>query len=294
MNSNNITITTETQINNYLTSQNVNSLAKSTKRLYTVVLKTKFLPFCIDNNILVLDSTIVEYFDKFIEYLTNQNLTSQSIQQYLIILKFFLKKINITVSYTYKIPRDSKQKHALKHQNRWFTSLNIAQCKTYVFSKNHIRNRILVRILCETGARINEISNIKISDINLNSCEILLSVSKTTPRLVFISQDTGLYIEKYFKEKNINPTSNNTLFPSANQIWRIVIDMLTDLKLKSKGDGRGPHTFRHYVATQLYFSKGMDLTEVAFLLGDKPETISNNYLHPDSTMLRTRMQKFQH
>jgi hypothetical protein len=29
-------------------------------------------------------------------------------------------------------------------------------------------------------------------------------------------------------------------------IYKIIDSMLKDLGLKTKGDGRGPHTFRHY------------------------------------------------
>ncbi|WP_363321033.1 tyrosine-type recombinase/integrase, partial [Desulfobacula sp.] len=54
-----------------------------------------------------------------------------------------------------------------------------------MFKINHIRNHLLVRLMCETGARINEIANICVGDIKLKEKAILLSWSKTTPRPVF-------------------------------------------------------------------------------------------------------------
>ena len=45
-------------------------------------------------------------------------------------------------------------------------------------------------------------------------------------------------------------------------IYKIIDTMLKDLNLKTKGDGRGPDTFRHYVATNLRYNFRMDLDHV--------------------------------
>lgn len=37
--------------------------------------------------------------------------------------------------------------------------------------------------------------------------------------------------------------------------------------------------------------RGMELTDVAFLLGDTPETISSRYLYPNAEMLQNRIKK---
>ena len=65
------------------------------------------------------------------------------------------------------------------------------------------------------------------------------------------------------------------IFPGKNMIYKIIYSMLKDLDLKTKGDGRGPHTFRHYVATNLRYNFRMDLDHVARLLGDTQKTISS-------------------
>jgi integrase len=53
--------------------------------------------------------------------------------------------------------------------------------------------------MCETGARINEIANIRVCDIKLKEKAILLSWSKTTPRPVFFTPETAIYLDKHLE-----------------------------------------------------------------------------------------------
>ena len=72
-------------------------------------------------------------------------------------------------------------------------------------------------------------------------------------------------------------------------IKKIVTNMLTDLGLKNGADGRGPHTFRHWLATYLHYEQDVSMMDIAFLFGDKVETIRDNYIHPTPRMLRRRV-----
>ncbi|MFK5952480.1 MAG: site-specific integrase [Desulfobacterium sp.] len=282
-----------TQVNSYLQSPNTVALAEKTKTLYRAVLHKKLIPFCEINDITTLDDDFKTHIGAYSKYLQASGLSAHSTQQYLTITKIFMTAIGAPIKFTFKIPRPAKQAFDLKHQKRWFNDRDIARCKTYPFPRNHIRNHVLVKLMVETGARVNEIANIKVGDIQLEKGTILLGVSKTIPRPVFFSQETGIYLGQYLAAKFPDPAMDTfkRIFPGSNQIWRIIIEMLTDLGMKSHGDGRGPHTFRHFTATDLHFVRGMDLTDVAFLLGDTPETISTRYLHPNAEMLQSRMKK---
>ena len=162
-----------------------------------------------------------------------------------------------------------------------------------MFKVNHIRNHLLVRLMCETGARINEIANISVCDIKLKEKAILLSWSKTTPRPVFFTPETAIYLDKHLEAffPDSAKDSFKKIFPGKNMIYKIIDSMLKDLGLKTKGDGRGPHTFRHYVATNLRYNFRMDLDHVARLLGDTQKTISSRYLHPTAEMLHNLMNR---
>lgn len=283
----------EKQVNIYLNAPNTCALAKKTRTLYRAVLLKKFLPFARGRGMLSMDGEIQGAMDDYTRFLTDAGLSAHSTQQYLTITKIFMAAAGRPVKYTFKIPRAEKQAHDLKHQQRWFNDRDIARCKTYRFPKNHTRNHVLVRLMIETGARVNEIANIRVGDVQLDKGTILLGVSKTIPRPVFFSQETGIYIGQFLGKQfpDMAMDAFKQIFPGSNQIWRIIVEMLTALGLKKKGDGRGPHTFRHFTATDLHFVRGMDLTDVAFLLGDTPETISSRYLHPNAEMLQSRMKK---
>lgn len=272
----------ESQINQYFNSQNTMALAVSTKALYSTVIRKKLLYFCKNNGINRLNEKFVNQMDNFADFLLKQKISAHTTQSYLTITKLLFSFHGFHIKHTYKIPRQDKQAFDLKHEKRWFSGEDIAQCKTYMFRNDHIRNHLLVRLMCETGARINEIANISVCDVKLKEKTILLSMSKTTPRPVFFTPETAIYLDKHLKASFPDPEKDSfkKIFPGKNMIYKIIDSMLKDLGLKTKGDGRGPHTFRHYVATNLRYNFKMDLDHVARLLGDTQKTISSRYLHP--------------
>ncbi len=94
-------------------------------------------------------------------------------------------------------------------------------------------------------------------------------------------------INQYFKSQNTMALADSTkalynavLRKKLLPFYKIIDSMLKDFGLKTKGDRRGPHTFRHYMATNLRYNFRMDLDHVARLLGDTQKTISSRYLHP--------------
>nr|WP_321399408.1 site-specific integrase [uncultured Desulfobacter sp.] len=283
----------ENQIESYLTHPHTIGLSKETRKAYKCVLQGQLLYFCEKSQITTLDTSFESNMENFVSFLLGRGADPYTIQHYLTVTKFFLKKIGHQVNHTYKIPRDAKRRHDLKHQRRWFSDQDIALCMTYRFPAMHIRNHLLVRLLVETGARVNEIAHIQVGNVNFEKRTILISYSKTIPRPVFFSQESGIFMKRYFADKFPDPAlvSDENIFPGKNQIYKVIVGMLDDLDLKSHGDCRGPHTFRHYVATYLHYVKNMKLTSVAALLGDTPETISGNYLHPTAEMLQSEVER---
>ncbi len=269
------------------------ALADSTKALYNTVLRKKLLPFCEENGITKLNGNFTDHMDSFGEFLHHKKVSAHTTQSYLTITKLLFTFHGHHIKHTYKIPRQAKQAFDLKHEKRWFSGEDIAKCKTFMFKINHIRNHLLVRLMCETGARINEIANICVCDIKLKEKAILLSWSKTTPRPVFFTPETAIYLNKHLEASFPDPEKDSfkKIFPGKNMIYKIIDSMLKDLGLKTKGDGRGPHTFRHYVATNLRYNFRMDLDHVARLLGDTQKTISSRYLHPTAEMLHNLINR---
>lgn len=273
------------KITKYLNS--VAHLAPNTRDLYKNALQ-KLMGFCDCSHIKT------DIIPAYVEFLKASGCNGKTIQQYLTIAKMFFRYNGIEINYSYRIPADERKAAKLKALNRWFTEEDVEKCKNYTFSglinsTNPARNQLIVHLLIDTGARVREISCIKRKDVNLKARTVFLSDSKTEPRPAFFSKNTARLLSKYFKTLMVS--DNYRLFPSTTQVQKIINDMLVDLGLKHGADARGPHTFRHYVATWLHYEGGMSIVDIAFLLGDTPDTITKNYIHPTSKMLQRRVNE---
>lgn len=283
----------EEQINQYFQYQPTSALAKTSLKSYRQALEGKLVPFCKAKGVKRLDESFIQYMDEYVVYMRMSRCKGQTITSYLTITKMLFKFLGIPLEYSYRIPREDKQAQDLKREKRWFTRHDIALCMTYVFKRNHNRNHALIRIMCETGARLNEIATVKYEDIFLFENKIRLGVSKTVPRTVQIWPETSIYLERFLAKKFPTPPMDRTVtvFPGKNRIYKLTTDMLEDLGIKGPKDGRGPHTFRHFLATYLFFEKEADITDIAYLLGDEPDTIKNHYLHPTPEMMSKRLRR---
>ena len=279
-------------IDNYLSSQVYFSLGGSSKKLYLSVLN-KLKGFVSNQG---TDNVSLDSFpmDEFVEWLKGYEISGRSIQQYLTIVKIFFKWAGHPIEYTYRIPADERKEAKQKSLDRWFDEGEIAMCLGYDFpdAQNEslrVRNQAIVRLLIETGMRVQELANVRSENIDLDDCVMLVSESKTVPRPVFFTWETkDLLVKVRISQRGVFDTdwTNQKVFPSVNQIQKVINDMLVDMGLKNGSDGRGPHTFRHWTATSLFYDGQMRLEDIAFLLGDQPETIRSTYLHPTTRMLQ--------
>lgn len=270
-------------------------LAKDTLESYSYSLQS-FVDFA-KNRIQSIDDITEDMLKRYTAHLrTTKKCSATSIQQYVTILKLMLRWADHHVKYTYRMPSKDKKVIKLKRMNRWFTEEDVKRCLEYQFHVFHNRNHLMVRLMIETGARVREIAQVETRDINAVKCTARIRESKTEPRTVFYSQETGKVFGLVIKDiKNAKMKGKDIkhikIFPSVKQMKRIVSDMLIDLGLKNTKDGRGPHTFRHYCATYLHYMGGLSISDIGFLLGDTPDMIRSRYLHPTPEMLQGRMDQ---
>jgi len=270
-------------------------VAANTYSNYQTLLAGSFVPFCEGANITQDDfiANPSEIMERYTTHLESRSSSGSSIKQHVMIIKAAYKKIyGRNIHYTYKFNAEYKQQKRIKDLQRWFDEEDIADCLAYEFPlvREEItrkRNMLLIRLLVETGARIDEISNIKKSDVDMARNFIMIAVSKTVPRHVFFSPASKVLLQEILQGME----DIQEIFPSTGCVKKIVTEMLEVLGMKSSGDGRGPHTFRHYCATYLYYVGQMDIEDVATILGDTPVTIKSHYLHPTPAVLYQRVSK---
>ncbi len=71
------------------------------------------------------------------------------------------------------------------------------------------RDSLLVRLLYDTGARVSEITNLKLKDIDLAIREVQVMGKGKKPRTVYFHESTGELLKKYLLTNNV--TSPNAL-----------------------------------------------------------------------------------
>ena len=219
-----------------------------------------------------------------------RQITDQSVQQHINNVKIFLAWLGHPVEYTYKISNHDKQAKKRKHSKRWLSENEVAMCLNYPFENsskiNQIKYRLIIRLLVETGCRAKELACLQGYEVDIDEQTLYLSTSKTEPRPAFFSPITQ---ELFLKLKKKKGAWKGELFPSVDRIKQVVNEMLGELGLKNGKDGRGPHVFRHYMSSYLFFIGKMRIEEIAVLMGDTVQIVQSVYLHAPELVLREKI-----
>jgi integrase/recombinase XerC len=155
-----------------------------------------------------------------------------------------------------------------------------------------IRNRCLLEILFSTGARIGELINIKLKDINIHNKEIKVLGKGNKERIVYINDHTVNALNKYLNESRpilLNNKRSDNLFINhigGNLTTRGVRDILDNIIKKSSLNIKvTPHMFRHTFATML-LNEGCDLKSVQELLGHVNMSTTQIYTHVSNNYIK--------
>ncbi len=158
------------------------------------------------------------------------------------------------------------------------------------------RNKLIIMLLADTAMRVNELCNIKDSDIDGD--RILIRKGKNSKeRMVYLSNPILMQIMKYkrVKEKHFkNIVTEDYLL--INKIGdKMTVDAIQILIKKIGKEANinkrcSPHTFRHYSA-QTLLKNGVDTYSVSRILGHTSTKITEVYLKSmmnDEVLTHTR------
>ena len=181
---------------------------------------------------------------------------------------------------------------SMKREKRLPEVLSLEEVKRIVDNCKHtsggMRDRLIIKFLIATGARISEILNLKISDVENQNYEFIKVLGKGSKYRVIPIYDS---LEKEIKEfihhyrpklKGADETFN--LFPRARRenFWK-------RLKVIAKNAGIEkniyPHIFRHSLATVL-LSNGADIRIVQEILGHSNISTTEIYTHVEKSKLK--------
>lgn len=161
-----------------------------------------------------------------------------------------------------------------------------------------IRDRAMLEVLYGTGARVSELINIKLSDMNLEAGFIKCSGKGGKERIVPVGREAKYRIEEYLKivrGRLLKDDSKNELFISRlgkkisrQSIWKMIRKRTLQAGIKKEIT---PHTFRHSFATHL-LERGAELRVVQEMLGHADISTTQIYTHIDRQRLKQIHQKY--
>ena len=168
------------------------------------------------------------------------------------------------------------------------------------------RNRMIVILLYDTGCRVQELVDLKLSDIHLNNKTpfVLVTGKGRKPRSIPLMDKTVAHLQEYLRHFHSGSAANNdgALFYSMRSGMRhsLSTDAISVLvknygktarRICSEVPSRvHPHLFRHTRAMHLY-QAGMPLPYIAEFLGHASVTTTEIYASADVEMLRKALQQ---
>jgi site-specific recombinase XerD len=162
--------------------------------------------------------------------------------------------------------------------------------KTIFNTKKSQRYYLIIRLLYSTMARVSELCNIKINDIDFNRGYIRLRGKGNKERIVPVDNRTLEIFKEHIKNRiSYDPEDYllvNTRFQQLSP--RIVQADIKSIKEKCGfPDSKivTPHVFRHTGATHLRRS-GMDISELQDILGHSSPNTTRIYAKNDITKLK--------
>lgn len=252
-----------------------------------------FLEYCSKNNVDPLNITYNQASDYVLELMHDQS--NGSVNNYLNALRCFYAFLtesgnklapdevrNIMFSFKH-LPIDEKIKDYLTIQE---LEALVSQAITYDSSMTPEKSRALLFFMYYTGARRNEVVNLKRKDINLEEREAILRVpvKNRKENTVFFPNKVKEMLKQYF---DTEPEVDNA-FNLTNRKIGYFFKFLQNFE--PEGKHLTPHTLRHSFANMLA-QQGVDIRIAQKLLGHKSIQSTMIYYNPDKKIVKEIYRK---
>lgn len=268
--------------------------SKSTVKAYEYDLK-KLIEVIGDSNIELLTTTKIRIFIKFLK---DKNYSKKGIARKIATLRSFLKFL-VKNEFISKNPMDKISSPRIRMEESLPKYLELDEIgkilemikdKNIFNSKKSQRFYLLVRLLYATMARVSEISNIKIKDINFQEGFIHLRGKGNKERIVPVDKNSLMVIKNHLENRFTYSEDDYLLVNTRNLKLspRVIQEDIKVIKEKcgfSQSKQITPHIFRHTGATHLRRA-GMDISELQDILGHSSSNTTRIYAKNDIRNLK--------
>jgi site-specific recombinase XerD len=167
---------------------------------------------------------------------------------------------------------------------------------------SEIRDRAIMELFYSTGARISEVENTRVRDIDFENNEMIVTGKGRKQRLVYLNKAAVFWIKKYLdvrdkaaSKSQIGRRKDTHLFlnKSGKKLSSRSIRNIVKKCVKKALIGKNitPHSIRHSFATHL-LQEGAGIREVQELLGHENITTTQIYSHLNIKKLKKDYKKF--
>ena len=188
---------------------------------------------------------------------------------------------------------------SLKREKRLPEVLNLKEVKTIIDNIGHtpegMRDRLIIKFLIATGARVSEILNLNIKDVENQGYEFIKVLGKGSkyrivPSYESLENEIKDYISNY-RPKLKGSENSFKLFSDTRRenFWKRLKKTAKDAGIEKNVY---PHIFRHSVATVL-LSNGADIRIVQEILGHANISTTEIYTHVEKSDLKRIYNKIK-
>lgn len=173
-------------------------------------------------------------------------------------------------------------------KNEFNTLIKVCDTNTFI----DVRDKLMLLLMYNTGVRVSELHEIKVSDIHsadsVNHASVSIHGKVRKQREVPLWKSTIKYVNKYLKDYSVKSIEYLFMNKNGDELTRSGVRTRIS-KMVSQATAQvpslcekiiTPHTFRHSVAMNLLVS-GVDISTIAIWLGHSSIETTHKYMVPD-------------
>jgi integrase/recombinase XerC len=227
----------------------------------------------------------------FVEYLYDSGLKKSSIERKIASIKIFFRHlfnkdlIKKNPAVFVHFPKKDKRLPKFLHENQMNSLLDFPV-------KNFLDQRdiALLETFYSTGARVSELADASIKDLDLSSGRLMVTGKGKKDRQVFLTESSIKQLKRYINMKTKKFNSNDGSLFVNNRGTRMSVRGIYDIVVKRAGQAGffkdvSPHSLRHSFATDM-LNGGADIRAVQEMLGHRNISTTQTYTHTTKERLK--------